>query len=95
MAFYDNTTYKLINPQKVAFTGTSAQSAVLSSNIKIARVSADAACYIAFGSNPTATTSSHFLPAGVVEYIQVNDSQKIAALQVSAAGTLYISEATA
>ena len=49
--------------------------------------------YVAFGANPTAnTTSSMFLPGGIIEYYGVTPSTKIAVIQSTAAGTLYITE---
>lgn len=39
-----------------------------------------------------ATTADHFLPAGILDYISVGDAVRLAAIQASSAGTLYISE---
>lgn len=81
--------------QKVATTGTSAQSAALSSRTNLVRVYADADMFLAFGANPTAVAdgTNLFLAAGVVEYFGVTPSDKIAAIQATAAGNLYITEA--
>ena len=50
-------------------------------------------CFFAIGSTPTATTSSCFLPANVVEYVRViGNSDKVAVLQSTSSGTLYVSE---
>jgi len=40
----------------------------------------------------TATSAGAYLPALAVEYFTVSPGQKISAIQVSAAGTLYVTE---
>jgi hypothetical protein len=47
---------------------------------------------VAIGSNPTATTSSTFLPVYSVEYFKIAPGQKIAAIKNATAGTLYVTE---
>ena len=62
----------------VATSGTSAQSAALGiaeSGVFWVRLCADTDTYYAVGSNPTATTSSTFLPANVIEIIKVGHIQ--------------------
>lgn len=76
--------------QNVSFNTTSASSLQLNTNV--VRLSATQACYIAVGATPTATTSSTYLPAGVVEYIRVIPGQRIAAIQATTAGILNITE---
>lgn len=83
--------------QKLAFTGVSAQSSALGVTTTIVRLVADADCFVLIGSNPTADAAgtSVFLPKGVVEYFGVDGSvnaQKIAAIQSSAGGNLWITE---
>lgn len=46
-------------------------------------------CYVAFGSTPTATTSSMFLPAKIPEYFVCATTDKIAVLEATGAGSLY------
>lgn len=61
-------------------TSASAQSAAISADfIRIANGSAGAV-QIAFGANPTATTSSMYLPAGCSELFRITSGQKVAAL---------------
>lgn len=86
-------TFYIGSSVNVSFNATSAQSAALSSTETQARIVATQPCYIAVGTNPTATTASTYLPAGISEYIAVNPGDKIAALQVTAAGVLNITEA--
>lgn len=75
-----------------AFTGTSAQTAAIADEVYVVRLVATADVFVAIGADPTATTSSAYLPAGVVEYVAVRPGQKVAALQASAAGTLYVTQ---
>jgi hypothetical protein len=78
--------------QSVAVSGTSAQSAVISGNTNYVRLFATTLCHIRAGSNPTATTSNMPLSPYVPEYFAVNSGQKIAVIQNSSSGTLYITE---
>lgn len=56
----------------------------------IVRLTATVDTHIEIGANPTATTSSMLLPKGVVEYFKVNSGDKIAHIQSSSGGDLYI-----
>ena len=78
-----------INTQKVTSSGTSVQSSAFSANVEYVRVIADAACHIQFGVNPTATTSTIYLPADDIEYFKVSAGEKVAVI-----GTvnLYVSD---
>jgi hypothetical protein len=48
------------------------------------------ACYIAIGANPTATSSTGYLAANVPVFYVVDPTSYVAALQVSAGGTLFV-----
>ena len=76
----------------VTVGAASAQSAVLGDRIDVVRVVSTTNCFISQGSNPTATTSSMYLPADVPEYFRVNrnDSDRFAVIQETGGGTLYI-----
>jgi len=78
-----------INTQKVTSSGTSVQSSAFGANVEYVRVIADAACHIQFGVNPTATTSTIYLPADDIEYFKVSAGEKVAVI-----GTvnLYVSD---
>jgi len=78
-----------INTQKVTSSGTFAQSSAFGANVEYVRVIADAACHIQFGVNPTATTSTIYLPADDIEYFKVSAGEKVAVI-----GTvnLYVSD---
>jgi hypothetical protein len=74
---------------KVAFT-TSTQSGALTATV--VRLVATQDCHVAFAANPTAVAdgTGTFLPANVPEYFQFTSGQKIAAIQDSAPGNLFI-----
>ena len=58
--------------QTIAISGASVQSAVLSANTRLVRMSADATCSIEVGTNPTATAASRRIPANQVpEYLGI------------------------
>lgn len=79
--------------QNVTVAGTSAATAnALGADTRVVRLAATTACYIAIGTTPTATTSNPILPAGAVDYVIVEPSDKIAALQVSTGGVLSVTE---
>jgi hypothetical protein len=79
--------------QTVAFTATSAQSTAVGTSTRIVRLVATQPCFFAIGTNPTATTSGVYLPAGVVQYVSITGGHKVAAIQASAGGSLYVTEA--
>lgn len=67
--------------QKVSFS-TSTQSAVLNANTTLVRLHTDSTCSVAFGTNPTATTSKMRLVSDQTEYfsVQPNSELKIAVI---------------
>lgn len=81
--------YRLGTTQAVTVAATSAATAA-TVGARLIRVASTTDCHIAFGAAPTATTSSPLLPAGVVEYIIVEPSYKVAAIQNAAGGTLTV-----
>ena len=78
-----------ITTQKVTSSGTSAASAAFGNNIEYVRIVADDDCHIEFGTGPTATTSTIFVPSKDIEYFKVSGGEKIAVI-----GTvnLYVTE---
>ena len=78
MAF--NYALKPTTVQMLASGGTSGQSSAFGSYTYYARVCADADCHILFGSSPTATSSSIFIPADQPEIFKVNPGEKVAAI---------------
>lgn len=80
--------------QKKAFNGTSAQSTAVGISTSIVRLVATEDCHLAFGTNPTAVADGTcmFLPADTECYIGIQPSHKIAVIQDSAGGDLFITE---
>lgn len=79
--------------QRLQIGATSSQSIPMGATTGIVRLCPTSDCYVAFGANPTASSSSLLLPAGAVEYFGINPGDKIAVLQVSSGGYLSIIEA--
>lgn len=59
--------------------------------VEVLRIVATVNCHLEFGPAPIATTSSMFLPAGVVEYFQRKPGCVVSVIQNTSAGMLYIS----
>src|SRR5690242_6135195 len=79
------------NHQSVAYTavaGTIA-TAIRSS---IVRVVCTSQAFVAVGPNPTATTSDVYFPTDAVEYFHLNPGDKVSAIQLTAGGTLHVTE---
>lgn len=79
-------------PQVVSYDGSVACTNAFGANTKYLRVVATTACYLAFGTTPTADSTGIYLPAGVVEVFGVKPLEKIAAIKVASAGILSITE---
>lgn len=80
--------------QALSFSGSSAQSTAVGTQTTLVRLFATQDCFIAIGANPTAAANtSYFLPGGIIDFVGIQPGQKIAAIQSSQSGTLYISEA--
>jgi hypothetical protein len=73
-------------------SGTSAQSSAIGANIQYVRLVADAACHYNIGVNPTATTSTVYLPANEIEIIKISEGEKVAG--ICASGNLYVTSLT-
>jgi len=79
--------------QNVAYTGTAGTVAnVVTAGVQKVRVVATSACYIAIGVSPTATTAGIYLPADSPEYFTIAAGEKVSAIQLSAGGTLHVTE---
>jgi hypothetical protein len=94
-AGFNRPAFPAINPgTTVTLAVGAASSATVAIGASLVRVVSTTACYLAFGSTPTATSSGVYLPANWPEYFVVNQTDAVAALQVSAAGTLFVTPAT-
>jgi hypothetical protein len=82
---------RLSTAQTLAVTGTSAASAAFGSETWRVLVSATAACNIALGKSPTATTISTALPANFPLVLDCHPGEQIAAV---GSGTLSVTELT-
>lgn len=77
--------------KKATYTGTAGTTAALSTNSNVVRVIATTDCFIEIGMNPTAVADTGcYLPALTPEYFACPEGGKVSAIQVSAAGTLYV-----
>lgn len=65
----------------VTIAGASAQSAAFGASTTHVTVQADADCHIAFGKNPTATTSHFKVVSGHTEDFEVQGGDKVAVIQ--------------
>ena len=69
-----------VTANNVTFT-TTTQSNAFATGTKFIRISSDAEAHLAFGDNPTATTSSPIqIQADTVEYFAVAEGEKVAAV---------------
>lgn len=75
---------------RVAYTGTSAQSAAITATEVLLHNCGTARCYVTSASNPTATVNDIPLEAGEKFHMRITSGHKIAALQDSAGGNLNI-----
>lgn len=86
-------TGRLGTHQSVAYTGTAGTiTTAISAGVKKARVVVTSAAYIKVGVAPTATSSDVYMAADAPEYVTVSVGEKVSAIQVSAAGTLHVTE---
>jgi hypothetical protein len=74
-------------------SASSVQSLEIPDNTSLVRLFPTVDCFIEFGDSPTATTSSHFFPGGLIQYVGVDVIKKIAVIKAGTpTGTLYIME---
>jgi hypothetical protein len=85
--------YDTASGQKISITSSSAQSAALSEGVYL--VSVSTACYLAIGSNPTASNGATNLPLfGAAQLaLLVREGEKIAVIRDSADGAMWITPA--
>ena len=82
--------FAVVSTQKVSVASSSAQSAAIAAGIHHVRLVATKNCHYLIGANPTATTSSVYLPGNVIEKIRLNPGEKIAVIRSSEDGDLHI-----
>lgn len=89
------TLYRPGTTQSITTSGTSAATTnAVGGQTYAVRIHATAAAFITFAGTPTATTSDVFMAAGATEYFAISPGEKVAAIQSSEAGTVYVTELT-
>lgn len=81
--------------QAIAVGAASIQASAFTSGVTIIRLFSTVDAWVCFGTNPTAVAegaSSMFLPSGIVEYFEIKAGEKIAVIQNSSPGKLYVTE---
>lgn len=82
-----------LGPSQIISTNSSSQqSSAVGSNCSIVKIFCTQDCYIAIGANPTASATTAFQPGGIQDYFAIQAGWKVAAVQVSVAGIIYITE---
>jgi len=81
---------KPTSTEKLSISGTAASGAALSTTTTVLRLIATVDCY--YSLDGTATTSSAYLPAGVIEYIGVENSDTLSVITGGSSGSLFITE---
>jgi hypothetical protein len=82
--------FKPLTTQNLTISGTSAVT-TNAVNAPFVRLASTTACYVQFGSSPTATTSDMLVNASIIgEVFKMEPGWKVAAIQVSAGGTLSV-----
>lgn len=86
-------TYRLGTHQSKAYTGTAGtiDNAVGAASHHV-RVVVTSAAYVKVGG--TATTADVYMPADKPEIFEIRPGEKVSAIQVSAGGTLHVTELT-
>ena len=89
------TTYRLDTVQVVTVGAASAATTnAVGGQTHHVRIVSTTACHYVTGKTPTATTSLSYLPADVVEYVDITPGEKIAFIQHAAGGYAYVTEVT-
>jgi len=73
-------------------TASAAAATAFASDTRVIRVATTTDCHITIATAPTATTSHPLLPAGSTRDISIDGGGKLAAIRVSADGTLTVTE---
>lgn len=70
----------ILAEQAVSLSSSSAQCSALNAGTTLIELCSDTDCYLAFGTNPTATASYHYLPAKTVRYYVASGATLLAAI---------------
>ena len=85
-------TFYLGTAHTISLSGSSQQTSAFDSKTSLVTVFSTEDCFIQIGENPTASTSTNFIPGDIQFVFATYGGWKIAAIQGSGGGTLYISE---
>lgn len=79
--------------QSASYTGTAGTiSNGVGAQCYRARVMVTTDAFVSIGDSPTATSGDMYVVAFMPEYFTVTPGQKVSAINVSASGTLYVTE---
>ena len=79
--------------QSVAYTATSGViTTAVGAQTRRVSIYATTACHVRFDGAPTAVTSDFYLPITTRVVLAIRPGQKVAAVQATAGGTIYVSE---
>lgn len=84
---------RLGNVQRLDVGAGSVQSDPFGPDVTAIEVVADTDCHIAISYDPTATTDSWFLPAGLDRAFSVEPGMRLAVIQKTEGGALWLNEA--
>jgi hypothetical protein len=88
-----NSLGRLDTHQSVAFSATAGTIAnPIGQQCRKVRVVVTAAAFVKVGNSPPATAADVYFPANWPETVIVNPGQSVSAVQVTAAGTLHVTE---
>ena len=77
--------------EAVSFDSSTQSAAITAVGTTKVRVSCTTDGFIAIGASPTAVVGTGFhMPAGTIEYFDCLVGEKVAAIKVSSAGTMYV-----
>jgi hypothetical protein len=90
---YSTSNYRPVKTQTITTSGSSAAlSTAVVEGVDAVYLTATENCYVAWGASPTATTSDMYLAKDWPYCMKIAVGEKLAALQVSTGGTLYVTE---
>lgn len=88
-------TGRLGTHQSASYTGTAGTiTNVIGTQVRQVRVVVTSAAFVKVDNTPTATTADVYMAADSPEYFTCSPGQKVSAIQVSAGGTLHVTEIT-
>lgn len=89
------TSFRLGTHQSAAFTATAGTIANgVGTSTRYVRVIVTSAAYVKIATTPTATTSDVYMAANVPEIFRIGAGEKVSAVQVSAGGSVHVTELT-